>query len=63
MHDPSALIEALEPEQLAIATMRPLPRRKLGKGTLGLLITLRVYVALAIPIVVYAFVHALLTPQ
>jgi hypothetical protein len=60
--DPT-LISALEPEQLAAATMRPLPRRKLGKGALGLMITLRIYVAIAIPIVAYAFVHALLTPQ
>jgi hypothetical protein len=63
MHDPATLMKALEPEQLAIATLRPLPRRDLGKGTMGLLIMLRVYVAIAVPIVVYAFVHALLTPQ
>lgn len=61
-HDP-ALINALEPGQLVAATMRPYPRRKLGRGVLALLIALRVYVAIAIPIVAYAFVHALLTPQ
>ncbi len=60
--DPT-IISALEPDQLAAATMRPLPRRKLGKGALSLLIMLRAYVAIAIPIVAYAFVHALLTPQ
>ena len=61
-YDP-ALISALEPEQLAAATMRPFPRRKLGNGPLGLLILLRAYVALAIPVIVYAFVHALLRAQ
>jgi hypothetical protein len=57
------LIKALEPGQLTVATMQPYPRRKLGKGAMSLLILLRVYVAMAIPIVGYAFVHALLTPQ
>jgi len=61
-YDP-ALIGALEPGQLTAATQRPLPRRILGRGTLALLILLRVYVVIAIPIVVYAFVHALLVPQ
>lgn len=35
-----------------------LPRRKLGRGTLALLILLRIYVALAVPMVVYAFIRA-----
>jgi hypothetical protein len=61
-NDPE-LAGLLEPGQLTAATERPLPRRKLGRGTLGLLILLRVYVVIAIPIVGYAFVHALLTPQ
>jgi hypothetical protein len=61
-YDP-ALIGALEPGQLTAATQRPLPRRTLGRGTLVLLILLRVYVIIAIPIVGYAFVHALLVPQ
>jgi hypothetical protein len=63
MAEHQALIEALEPSQLAAATKRPYPRRVLGKGVLALLIALRVYVVIAIPIVAYAFVHALLTPQ
>jgi hypothetical protein len=58
--DPT-LAGALEPDQLAAATARPFPRRKLGRGPLCLVILLRVYVAIAIPIVAYAFVHALLT--
>ena len=61
-YDP-ALISALEPGQLTAATHRKLPRRSLGRGTLALLILLRVYVVIAIPIVVYAFVHALVIPQ
>jgi hypothetical protein len=61
-YDP-VLINALEPDQLAVAKMRPYPRRKLGQGVLALLILLRVYVAIAIPVVAYAFVHALLAPQ
>jgi hypothetical protein len=58
-YDPD-LVGALEPEQLAAARLRPFPRRKLGRGVLALLILLRVYVFVAIPVVVYAFVRALL---
>jgi len=61
-NDPD-LAAALEPAQLSVATMQKLPRRKLGKATLGLLILLRVYVVIAIPLVGYAFVHALMAPQ
>ena len=61
-YDPE-LISALEPDQLVAATMRPYPRRKLTQGELALLIALRVFIVIAIPIVIYAFVHALLTPQ
>jgi len=61
-YDPT-LISALESDQLAVATMRPFPRRNLGRGVLALLILLRVYIVIAIPIVGYAFVHALLAPQ
>jgi hypothetical protein len=61
-YDPT-LISALEPGQLVAATMRPLPRRKLGQGVMALLIVLRVFILIAIPIVIYAFVQALLTPQ
>ena len=61
-HDPE-LIGVLEPTQLAAAAERPLPRQVLGRGTLFLLILLRVYVVIAVPIVGYAFVHALLATQ
>ncbi len=61
-YDP-ALVSALEPDQLVAATMRPLPRRKLSRGVLAMLVVLRVFILIAIPIVIYAFVHALLVPQ
>jgi hypothetical protein len=59
-YDPK-LIGALEPSQLTAATERPFPRRKLGWGILTLLMLLRAYVVIAVPVVCYAFIHALLT--
>jgi hypothetical protein len=56
----SDLIDALEPSQLTAATSRPFPRRHLGRGSMALLILLRVYVIIAIPVVCYAFIHAVL---
>jgi hypothetical protein len=61
-YDP-APIGTLEPSQLTAATQIKLPRRRLGRGTLILLILLRVYVIVAIVIVGYAFIHALFAPQ
>jgi hypothetical protein len=55
-HDP---LEALDPDQRSSVAETKLPRRHLGPGVTWLLIGLRVYVLVAIPIVVYAFVHAL----
>lgn len=50
-----------DPEPGQLATMAgPLPRRRLGRGTLALLVLLRVYVIVAIPVVGFAFVRALL---
>jgi hypothetical protein len=37
----------------------PLPRRKLSPGLVVLLWALRLYVVLAVPLVVYAFIKAL----
>jgi len=54
-------MDVLEPDQISSVAMRPLPRRTLGRGTLTLLLALRVYVLVAIPIVAYAFVRALLS--
>jgi hypothetical protein len=56
-------MNALEPGQFTRDAEQPLPRRKLGRGTLALLILLRVYVVIAIPVVAYAFFNALHTPQ
>ncbi len=61
-YDPN-LADALEPSQLTAATEVPLPRRKLSRATTALLIALRVYIFIAVPIVGYAFFHALMTPQ
>ncbi len=61
-YEPS-LMNALEPGQFTRDAEQPLPRRKLGRGTLALLILLRVYVVIAIPVVAYAFFNALHTPQ
>ena len=61
--DNQELIRALDAKQLTAITRRPLPRRRLGRGELGLLLLLRVYVIVAIPIVGYAFVQALRTTQ
>ena len=57
------LIDALEPSQLTVNAERPLPRRRLGSGTLALLIVLRIYVIVAVPIVGYAFFHALMASR
>jgi len=51
---------ALDPAQLTLDAERPLPRRRLGPGIFTLLVVLRIYVLIAIPIVGYAFVRALL---
>ncbi|MGH7066720.1 MAG: hypothetical protein ACREFO_06255 [Acetobacteraceae bacterium] len=58
-YDPPAL-DSLEPSQLTRYSELPLPRRPLGRGTVLLLVLLRIYVLIAIPIVAYAFVRALL---
>jgi len=43
----------------ALAAAQPLPRRVLPTGILVLLWVLRIYVLIAVPLVVYAFFHAL----
>jgi len=58
MTDQEAL-DALEPAQLSLAAGTPLPRRKLGRGTLALLVLLRIYVLSAVPLIAYAFFKAL----
>ncbi len=63
MADDPNLADALEPTQFCAATQIPLPRRKLSRATTVLLIALRVYIFIAVPIVGYAFVRALMTAQ
>jgi hypothetical protein len=46
--------------RLPDGSLAPLPRRKLGRASLALLYLLRIYVLIAIPIVAYAFIQALL---
>lgn len=41
---------------------KPFPRRPLGTGTIVLLWFMRVYVIIAVPLVVYAFFRALHAP-
>ena len=57
-------LSALEPDPCAAATsVKRFGQRKLsGKLTL-LLGAMRVYVLIAVALVIYAFVHALMTPQ
>jgi hypothetical protein len=57
------MVSVLEPGQFIETTKTPLPGRVLGRGTVALLILLRVYIAIAIPIVVYTFLHALAISQ
>ena len=52
-------MSSLEPGQRMADKRQPLPRKKLGRVELALLSIMRIYVLAAIPIVVYAFVHAL----
>ncbi len=61
-HDPKPL-GALEEGQLTAATQQPLPRRRPGWAVLSLLMLLRVYVVVAVLIVCYAFIRAILTAQ
>jgi hypothetical protein len=58
-YDPSEL-SALEPEQFSAAALRPLPRAKLSRGLTLLLLALRIYVLIAVPVVIWAFARALI---
>jgi hypothetical protein len=55
----SDLPKVLETTQFSAAGKARLPRRKLGPGTVALLVVLRIYVVLAVVVVVYAFIRAL----
>ncbi|MCB5944818.1 hypothetical protein [Acidocella sp. KAb 2-4] len=54
------ILRALEPAQRSAQKYKPYPRRKLGWRVQALLWLLRAYVLVAVPLVVYAFVKALL---
>jgi nitrate reductase NapE component len=60
MSENRELLEALDPDQRQSALRTPVPRRQLGARILFLLWTLRIYVVLAVGVVVYAFVKSLL---
>jgi hypothetical protein len=59
LDEESAILAALEPTQRTATLSEPLPRRRLGTGTLLLLWILRIYVLLAVPLVIYTFVQTL----
>ncbi len=48
----------LEPGQRSAATVKPIGRRRLGRAGSILLWTLRVYVTLAVPLVVFACIRS-----
>jgi hypothetical protein len=56
--DEGLILAALEPAQRTGSRV-PLPRRRLGRGTLVLLWVLRIYVLFAVPLVIYTFVRTL----
>jgi hypothetical protein len=49
----------LDSAQSSLLSRSPLPRRKLGGGVVALLLFLRVYVLIAVPLIAYAFFKAL----
>ncbi|MGH7119093.1 MAG: hypothetical protein ACREFP_08920 [Acetobacteraceae bacterium] len=53
-------LDSLERSQLTQYAERPLPRQRVRRGTLVLLVALRIYVLIAIPVVAYAFFRAVL---
>lgn len=55
--DDRRVLALLEPGQLVLER-KPLGRRRLTRGTVFLLTMLRVYVVVAVALVVYAFWHA-----
>jgi hypothetical protein len=52
------LQQALEAQQVSERRFVPYPRRRLGRGVRALLWILRIYVILAVPLVIYAFIRA-----
>ena len=56
-------LSVLEPDQFAAAPVKRFGRTKLSRGMTLLLGAMRVYVLIAVALVIYAFAHALMTPQ
>lgn len=52
------ILKALEPEQVSGRRYAPYPRRQWSRGVRLLLWILRLYVLLAVPLVIYAFAKA-----
>ena len=63
MKDQIVDISALEPDQLVEAKKKRFGQRKLGRAETVMMTALRVYVLIGVPLVIYAFFRALLTPQ
>ena len=56
------ILAALAPEQTALRRDEPYPRKRVGPFVRVLLWGLRVYVFIAVPLVVYAFARAIMHP-
>jgi hypothetical protein len=56
-------LSVLEPDQFVEATKKPLAHRRLSRAETWMLATLRIYVLIAVPLVIYAFIHALVAAQ
>ena len=52
-------ISALDPDQLSTQHSHPLPRATLSRATSIMLWILRVYVIIAVPLVIYVFIRGL----
>ena len=52
------LAMGLEPQQLSALTRRPLPRRRLDRATIVVMTILRVYVVIAVPLVIVAILRS-----
>ena len=60
MHQPPGVdISALDPDQRTSELAKDLPRATLAPGTVVALWVLRIYVIIAIPLVVYVFLRSL----
>jgi hypothetical protein len=57
------ILAALVPEQTAERRDEPYPRKQIGPFVRALLWGLRVYVLIAVPLVIYAFVRAVMHPS